>query len=122
MRNLLKIAFSLLTITICISSCTRDNSEFIGKEQTEYPYYNYMTGRYYAPKNYYKNGGYWGNDGYYYRSELYYYYDNDVPYYFEDNDVSKLRIYVEKHWGDSMYGVGVEIPTKQAINSFILPE
>lgn len=126
MKNLLIIALSFMIVTAGLVSCSRDNSDELTKNEAEWPYY--INGHYYAPKNYYKKGGYWGNDGYYYRSELYYYYDNDIPYYFQDNDVSKIKIYVEKQWGDAMNGIdekGLQEyhhnPTVYS-NSFILPE
>ena len=65
MRNLLKIAFSVVTIA-SLASCTAYADPYASAYGD--PYYD--NGYYYAPQGYYGGGGYWGNDGYYYRNNM----------------------------------------------------
>lgn len=91
MKNLLKIAFSVVTIA-SLASCTAYTDPYASTYGD--PYYD--NGYYYAPQGYYGGDGYWGNDGYYYRNNMNYYYDNGMPYYYQNYNNSRRKVYIER--------------------------
>lgn len=91
MKNVLKIAFSVVTIAGLVS-CTAYADPYANAYGD--PYYD--NGYYYAPQGYYGGGGYWGNDGYYYRNNMNYYYDNGMPYYYQNYNNSRRKVYLER--------------------------
>lgn len=96
MKNLIKIAFSVITLA-GLTSCMAYSDPYVNG----YGNPSYDNGYYYAPQGYYGNGGYWGNDGYYYRNDVNYYYDNGVPYYYQNYNNSRQKVYVERRSGGS---------------------